>query len=95
MNAGGYQIFRRGNRICTDRTQVFCKGEDYRMVFETPDVKEGFHLDIYVEDHMVEVYVNDGEYVISNGVYGLKKELLISGGNKAELFRAMDPPIHR
>ena len=44
---------------------------------------------------MVEVYVNDGEYVISNGVYGLKKELLISGGNKAELFRAMDPPIHR
>ena len=95
VNAGGYQIFRRGNRICTDRTQVFCRGEDYRMVFETPDVKEGFHLDIYVEDHMVEVYVNDGEYVISNGVYGLKKELLISGGNKAELFRAMDPPIHR
>lgn len=86
VNVGGYRITRRGNRIRTDRTEVFCKGEDYRMVFETPEVKEGDWLDIYVDDHMVEVYINDGEYVITNAVYGIKRELHISGGEDIELF---------
>ena len=90
VNVGGYRIFRRGSRIGTDRTDVFCKGEDYRTVFETPKIKEGFQLDIYVEEHMVEVYINDGEYVVSNGVYGLKKELFISGGSMVKLFGATD-----
>ncbi|MCI9558712.1 glycoside hydrolase family 32 protein [Candidatus Ventrimonas sp. KK005] len=90
VNVGGYRIFRRGSRIGTDRTDVFCKGEDYRTVFETPKIKEGFQLDIYVEEHMVEVYINDGEYVVSNGVYGLKKELFISGGSMVKLFGVTD-----
>ena len=55
-------------------------------MFETPFVKEGNRLDIYVDDHMVEVYVNDGEYVISNAVYGMSRELRISGGREVELF---------
>ena len=67
----------------------------YRMMSNTPRLHGRYKLDIFVEPNLIEVFVNDGEYVISNGVYGLKKELLISGGNKAELFRAMDPPIHR
>ena len=86
MDVGGYRICRRGNRICTDRTRVYCEGENYRMVFETPDVREGNRLDIYVDEHMVEVYVNDGEYVISNAVYGMSKELQICGGSEVELF---------
>ncbi len=86
VDVGGYRICRRGNRICTDRTRVYCEGENYRMVFETPDVREGNRLDIYVDEHMVEVYVNDGEYVISNAVYGMSKKLQICGGSEVELF---------
>ena len=86
VDVGGYRITRRGNRICTDRSHVFCREENYRTVFETPFVKEGNRLDIYVDDHMVEVYVNDGEYVISNAVYGMSRELRISGGREVELF---------
>jgi beta-fructofuranosidase len=86
VDVGGYRITRRGNRVCTDRSHVFCREENYRTVFETPFVKEGNRLDIYVDDHMVEVYVNDGEYVISNAVYGMSRELRISGGREVELF---------
>jgi Beta-fructosidases (levanase/invertase) len=86
VNAGGYRIFRRGNRICTDRSSVFCKGDGYRMMFETPDVREGSRLEIFVDEHMVEVYVNDGEYVISNAVYGMGRELQINGGSDVRLF---------
>ncbi len=86
LNVGGYRISRRGGRIRTDRTDVYCKGEDYRTVFETPPVKEGNRLDVYVDNHMIEVYVNDGEYVISNGVYGIKREICVSGGRNVEIF---------
>ena len=30
-----------------------------------------YKLDIFVEPNLIEVFVNDGEYVISNVVYGL------------------------
>ena len=75
INIGGYEIFRAGDRICTDRTAVFEGVSDFRMQFETPAVKEGYHLDIYVDANLIEVFVNNGEYVISNVVYGLKKEI--------------------
>lgn len=86
LDVGGYRISRKGDRIRTDRTEVYCKGEDYRMVFETPPVKEGNRLDIFVDDHMIEIYVNDGEYVISNGVCKIKKELHVTGGREIQLL---------
>ena len=75
VNIGGYKIFRKGDRICTDRSEVFCDCGNYRMQFFTPEVKEGYSLDVYVDDNLIEVFVNNGEYVISNIVYGLKKEI--------------------
>lgn len=54
--------------------------------FETPEIKEGFHLDIYVDRNMIEIYVNDGEYVISNVVYGLSKEIVTDSETEYSLF---------
>lgn len=75
ISVGGYQIQRKNGRIVTDRSNVFPELKDYRMQFETPEVKEGFHLDIYVDKNMIEIYINDGEYVISNAVYGLSEKI--------------------
>lgn len=75
ISVGGYQIFCRDGKISTERSAVFDISGEYQLEFETPKVMEGFHLDIYVERNLVEVYINDGEYVISNVVYGLGKEI--------------------
>lgn len=80
LNIGGYEIYREGKRICTDRTAVFEAQEDSHLTFSTPEVREGFHLDIYVDTNLIEVYVNDGEYVVSNVVYGLGDEISADGG---------------
>ena len=32
-------------------------------------------LDIFVSPHLIEVFVNDGQYVITHVVYGLMKKL--------------------
>ncbi len=85
IDVGGYKIFREGNHICTDRTGVF-PYDDHRMQFRTPEIKDGQHVDIYVDASLVEVYINDGEYVISNAVYGLKNEIQAAGEQKPEIY---------
>ncbi len=72
---GGYEIVRIGNRIRTDRSRVFRNHQDYRMQFETPELMDGCHVEVYVEPNLIEVFVNDGEYVITNVVYDLGTEL--------------------
>lgn len=86
VNIGGYKIFRNGNRICTDRTAVFQKHTAHRMKFETPEIKEGYRMDIYVDKNLIEVYVNNGEYVISNCVYDLKKEIQADCLEKLKIY---------
>ena len=34
----------------------------------------------------MEIYINDGEYVISNAVYGIGKTVKVSGGKTARLY---------
>jgi len=76
IDLGGLLIYRKGNRIFTDRSRVYPKMENHgRLVSATPEVKEGFKLEIVAEEHLVEIFANDGEYVISNAVYGLEKSL--------------------
>ena len=49
--------------------------ENHRVQFTTPELKEGFELEVYVNPNLIEVFVNDGEAVISNTVYDLGKEI--------------------
>lgn len=89
VNIGGYRIWREGNIICTDQSSVFpdCENrENYQMVSRTPEVKDGFHLDVYVDRDIVEVFVNNGEYVISHAVSGLKWQIEARLHTEMELY---------
>lgn len=86
IDIGGYKIFRKNGRIHTDRTAVFCGHSELQTEFETPEVREGSRLDIYVDSNLIEVYVNDGEYVISNIVYGLSREIRTDSATDFALY---------
>lgn len=86
VNIGGFLIYRKGCRIYTDRREVFPAGEGQHLVSETPEVKEGWKLEVLVDENLVEVYINDGEYVISNTVYGLKREIISSNQKEIVLY---------
>lgn len=83
---GGYRISRRQNRICTDRSKVFPKHTNFRLQSSTPELREGFHLDVYVDSNLIEVFVNNGEYVISNAVYGLTNEIHADDAEKLQIY---------
>ena len=87
-NIGGFIICRKGNRIYTDRTAVYPGFDGAHLKSETPEIKDGFHLEVLVDQSLVEVYVNDGEYVISNAVYGLGSAIDFDRRDGMKLYTA-------
>ena len=76
INIGGYIIKREDDKIKTNRSKVFVKNGNYRLTAETPVLKDEYNLEIYVDENLIEVFINDGEYVISNVVYGLSDKII-------------------
>lgn len=75
ISIGGYRIWREENRICTDRSAVFPRNEKFSLRASTPEVEGKCELDVYVDAHMIEIFVNRGRYVLSHAVYGLTDEI--------------------
>lgn len=73
VNLGGFEIACREGRICTDRTAVYPKDTPGPYRCQTPAL-DRWEVEVLAEEHLVEVFVNDGEYTISNAVYGLGRE---------------------
>ena len=47
----------------------------YHAVSRTPEISGEARLDIFVEPHLIEIFVNDGQYVLSHVVYGKSKKI--------------------
>lgn len=75
LDIGGYRITVKEGRVTADRSEVFAGLDGYRLVNRTPALGSRIQLDIFVEPNLIEIFVNDGEYVLSNVVYGLKHEI--------------------
>ena len=75
VDIGGYIISRAGQKIRADRSKVFRGHNEIKTKFETPEIIGDIHLDIYVDENLIETYINGGEYVLSNVVYDLGKYL--------------------
>lgn len=82
LNIGGYVVRNENNRIITDRSAVIRNHTEICNTFETPALDGAAEIEAYADGNMIEVFVNNGEYVITNAVYDLSDEL---NGN-AELF---------
>lgn len=71
LDIGGYRIWTDRGFVKADRNKVFADIEGHRLVSTTPKVEGECRLDIFVDKNLIEIFVNDGQYVISNVVYGL------------------------
>lgn len=76
IDFGGLRVWQDKNRVHVDRSKVYRPRENFmHMHSETPEVGTENKIEMLVHGHIVEIYVNDGEYVISNMVYGLGNSL--------------------
>lgn len=86
LDIGGYKIWMEDGRLCADRRAVFPDLKDKFLICKTPKVLDGNRLEIYVDDNLIEIYVNEGEYVLSNCVYNLGKEIKSTVSADVRLF---------
>ncbi len=82
LNIGGYKITYGNGRLTADRSSVVRNHSELKNVAESP-VIEKCELEIYVDENIIEIYINGGEYTITHAVYDLTGE--ITGAN-AELY---------
>lgn len=75
LNVGGYRIWLEEGRLRTDRSEVFQDVGGIHTLCSTPKVGMTCGLDVFVEPNLIEIFVNDGEYVVSNVVYGLQRQI--------------------
>ncbi|MEY8433599.1 glycoside hydrolase family 32 protein [Lachnospiraceae bacterium 48-42] len=73
LDVGGYKIWRERGFVKTDRSEVFAGIQGHRLISTTPKICE-CRLDIFVDKNLIEVFVNEGQYVISSVVYGLGRQ---------------------
>ena len=73
LNIGGFKIHMKRNTIHTDRRAVFPKNTNLRNTFELPSYAKEYKLSIIVAPNIIEIFVDDGKYTLTNTVYHLKK----------------------
>ena len=71
-NIGGLRIRREGDRLLTDRSEVFGGLTGYRLTAEAPaGTGDACALDVFVEENLVEIFLDGGRAVVSLVVRGL------------------------
>ena len=75
INIGGFKIWMDKDVVHTNRDQVFVKGAKLRNSFTLPAYSSEYKLSIIVEPNIIEIYVDDGKYCLTNTVYNLQDQL--------------------
>ena len=61
---------RMAEAVKGGRSRVFPDLEGYSLAGSTPESLKRHKLDVFVDPNLIEIFVNDGQYVISHVVYG-------------------------
>ncbi len=72
INIGGYKLYVEDDKLIADRSDVFVDCDIKAVHFETPKLHGQYDIDAYIDNGIIEVFVNKGKYVITNVVYGLQ-----------------------
>lgn len=86
ISIGGFLIGRRGERVYTDRSAVFPDDDGLHLVSETPEIQDGWQIEALIDENLIEIFINDGEYVISNVVYNLKPTITSNVQKEIRLY---------
>ena len=79
LNIGGYRIWMEDYAVYADRSEVFAGIKEYPLTGKSPEISGDCSLEIFVDRNLIEIFINDGEFVISHVVYDLGEFIETSG----------------
>jgi len=69
INVGGYDLQYQNDQVVVNRAKVF--NHPFGKKFYSPKLNGDCLVDMYIDTHVIELYINDGQYVVSTIVYQL------------------------
>ncbi len=75
MNLGGLKIWIHDDKLYVNRAQVSIQHEKVCQECHTPKLNHRYDLEIYYDQYIFEIYINEGYYVCSQIVYHLDYSL--------------------
>ena len=87
LNIGGYKISVSEDMIVADRTEVFPELNRKGRVFNSSKLNGRYELKIYIDSGIIEIFINEGKYVISNIVYNLTSNIEANNVEKIEMLK--------
>ncbi len=69
LNLNGYEITLKKGHICTDRTKLLPKFVALNRTARSPYVGSECDLEIYLDQNLIEIFIDDGRFVISQVIY--------------------------
>ena len=86
INIGGYKISVKDDRIVADRSDVFIDCDLKAVEFKSSKLDGTYDLDIFVDKGIVEIFINDGQYVITNVVYNMNSSIGYDNADELKIF---------
>ncbi len=72
LNVHGIRLSLTEGRVILDRSEVIPSDKDLAACSSSPVVGASCDIEIYLEPNVIEVYINDGQYVITNWINGIQ-----------------------
>lgn len=95
LNVGGFELSFQKDTLVTDRTRVFPDHSDVRLRHKLPQTPGGCRVEIYVDEYLIEVYANNGQYVLSNAVNELTDEMSWDNIKEIRITGMEESSMHR
>lgn len=93
INIGGYKICVEDDSIAVDRSSVFVETDFKAVKFKSSKLDGIYDLDIFVDNGIIEIFINGGKYVITNVVYNMQSYIKYDNINELEIFEINNPDI--
>ena len=93
INIGGYKICVEDDSIAVDRSGVFADTDFKAVKFKSSKLDGIYELDIFVDNGIIEIFINGGKYVITNVVYNMQSYIKYDNINELEMFEINNPDI--
>lgn len=65
INLGGLKLYIQDDCLVVNRKEVTKQHIQLNLINQTPPLNQKYNLEIYYDHHIVEIYINEGYYVLS------------------------------
>lgn len=86
VNLGGLKLYIQDDCLYCDRQDVSIQDEKVCNVNHTPSLNHSYDLEIYYDQDVFEIFINQGYYVLSQVVYSIKDTYIIENVSNVKLY---------